>query len=73
MLIAESTSLAKMAGVLVRLSESSRMGLCEWVSLWAWACQTTPREQTRFGCFDYSFISFILPPMMLLKAPRRLP
>ena len=28
MLIAESTSLAKMAGVLFRLSESSRMGVC---------------------------------------------
>ena len=38
MLIAESTSLAKMAGVLFRLSESSRMGLCP---LLFHACQHT--------------------------------
>ncbi|WP_186044489.1 hypothetical protein, partial [Burkholderia gladioli] len=38
MLIAESTSLAKMAGVLFRLSESSRMGVCP---LLFHACQHT--------------------------------
>lgn len=51
-----------------------------WRRIWVYAgvflgmgCKATPKEQTRFGCFDYSFISFILPPMMLFDASRRLP
>ena len=44
----------------------------KWVSFWAWASQT-PLQRARFVYCDYSFISVMLPPMILFKAPRRLP